>query len=144
MGAQEVSSFVGTHQAKDWVPYIRVMPHAEYPSGSGCICLAVAQFIDAFLSDQYGDESTETTWSFGDVIPPVTFSKMMDLVDVCGESRLWGGMHFTASVADSFTLCDGVGTMGYTDLMKPLLGTGTYAELIDDSKTKYAGTVFAN
>jgi hypothetical protein len=119
------------------------MPHAEYPSGSGCICLAVAQFIDSFLSDQYGDESIETTWDFGGVIPPVTFDGMMDLVEVCGESRIWGGMHFSKSIPDSYELCDGVGTKGYTDLMTPLLGEGTYAELMGDSKVeKYGGDVF--
>ena len=119
------------------------MPHAEYPSGSGCICLAVAQFIDAFLMDQYDTNSIETIWDFGDVIEPVTFSTMSDLKDVCGESRLWGGMHFAASVPDSYELCDGVGTKGYTDLMVPLLGDGTYAELMDSSKVKYTGSVFA-
>jgi hypothetical protein len=141
LGDQEVMSFAGTHKAKDWVPYIRTMPHAEYPSGSGCICLAVAQFIDSFLQDQYGDSSIKTTWEF-DGIDPVTFSEMNDLVDVCGKSRLWGGMHFSASVPDSYTLCDGVGTRGYTDLMKPLLGEGVYAELMDDTKIKYDGKVF--
>lgn len=141
LGDAEVTSFAGTHKAKDWVPLIRVMPHAEYPSGSGCICIAVAQFIDAFVSDQYGDDSIKTTWEFDD-IGSVTFDKMMDLVDICGESRLWGGMHFTASVPDSYTLCDGVGTKGYTDLMKPLLGDGTYAELMDEKKMKYEGGLF--
>lgn len=141
LGDQEVTSFAGTHSAKDWVPFIRVMPHAEYPSGSGCICIAVAQFIDTFLSDQYGDASIKTTWEFED-IQPVIFDEMMDLANICGESRLWGGMHFAASVPDSFALCDGVGILGYTDLMKPLLGEGTYIELMDDTKTKYDGGLF--
>jgi hypothetical protein len=140
LGDKEVTSFAGTHKAKDWVPYIRVMPHAEYPSGSGCICLAVAQFIDAFLSDQYGDASIETTWDIDSISH--TFGNMMELVDTCGESRLWGGMHFSSSVPDSYQLCDGVGTQGYNNLMKPLLGTGTYAELMDGTKVKYDGGVF--
>jgi len=68
---------------------------------------------------------------------------MMELAKVCGESRLWGGMHFSSSVPDSYELCDGVGTKGHTDLMVPLLGKGTYAELIDDTKvTKYQGGKF--
>ena len=66
----------------------------------------------------------------------------MDLVDTCGESRLGGGMHFSSSVPDSYQLCDGVGTQGYNDLMKPLLGTGTYAELMDGTKDKYDGGAF--
>ena len=142
LGDEEVTSFAGMHKAKDWVPYIRVMPHAEYPSGSGCICLAVAQFIDAFLSDQYGDPSIETTWDIDSISH--TFGNMMDLVHTCGESRLWGGMHFSKSVPDSYQLCDGVGTQGYNNLMKPLLGNGrrTYAELMDGTKDKYDGGVF--
>jgi hypothetical protein len=136
-----VTSFAGTHKAKDWAPYIRVMPHAEYPSGSGCICLAVAQYVDSFISDQYGSKSIKTMWEFHD-IPPVTFTEMMDLVGVCGESRIWGGMHFSSSVPASYELCDGVGTKGYKDLMVPLLGTGAYAELMDDTKIKYDGHVF--
>mmetsp|Transcript_12974 Transcript_12974/g.31623 ORF Transcript_12974/g.31623 Transcript_12974/m.31623 type:complete len:547 (+) Transcript_12974:209-1849(+) len=140
-GDDNITSFGETYKAKDWQALIPVMPHSEYPSGSGCICLAVAQFIDEFLSDQYGDSSIETTWDFEN-LGPVTFTDMMELADVCGESRLWGGMHFTPSVPDSYTLCDGVGTQGYTGLMKPLLGAGNYVELMDDSKVKYTGFVF--
>ena len=44
-GNKFVTSFNGILKANDWVPFIRVMPHAEYPSGSGCICLAVAQIL---------------------------------------------------------------------------------------------------
>ena len=51
-------------------------------------------------------------------------------------------MHFTASVPDSYTLCDGIGTKGYSEFVKPLLGTGSYAELMDDTKPKYAGNLF--
>ena len=116
------------------------MPHAEYPSGSGCICIAAAQYIDTFLSDLYNEDTLKTTWDFD--IGPVTFDTLMDLVDVCGQSRIWGGMHFEASVPDSYTLCDGVGTRGYTDLIKPLLGEGTFFELMDDTKMKYEGDVF--
>jgi len=49
---------------------------------------------------------------------------------------------FSASVTASYTLCDGVGTKGYTDLMDPLLGGGSYAELMDETKMKYDGDVF--
>ena len=51
-------------------------------------------------------------------------------------------MYFSSSVPDSYQLCDGVGTQGYNDFMKPLLGTGTYAELMDGTKDKYNGGAF--
>ena len=141
LGDMEVTSFAGDHKAKDWVPLVRVMPHTEYPSGSACICTAVSQFVGAFLSDQYGEESIETTWNF-DGLDPVTFKNMQELAKTCGESREWGGMHFSKSVPDGIALCDGVGTRGYTDLVKPLLGSGTYAELMDETKMKYEGGLY--
>jgi len=136
LGDVEVESYAGTHPARDWHPFIRVMPHAEYPSGSGCICLAVAQFVDAFVQDAYGASSIETTWDFPES-GPYTFQDMDELRTICGESRLWGGMHFSLSVPDSYDLCDGVGTLGYTRLVKPLLGTGTYRELLSSEKDRY-------
>lgn len=51
-GEEMVSSFVNggePHQASDWVPYLEVVPHAEYPSGSASICQAVAQYLDSFI-----------------------------------------------------------------------------------------------
>ncbi|CAN0270974.1 unnamed protein product, partial [Scytosiphon promiscuus] len=29
---------VQTMKASEWEPFIRMMPHSEYPSGSACIC----------------------------------------------------------------------------------------------------------
>lgn len=73
----------------------------------------------------------------------VTFESMEELRDACGESRLWGGMHYTASVPDSYELCDGVGVFGY-EMMKKLLlsgGGATYKDLMDENQgiTLYAG-----
>jgi hypothetical protein len=115
--------------------FIRVMPHSEYPSGSGCICLAISQYIDTFLEAEYGDTSIETTWMFEES-GSKTFASMKELQEVCGESRLMGGMHFTASVPDSYELCDGVGPLAYTRLMKGLIGEGSYTELMDGDKEK--------
>jgi hypothetical protein len=111
------------------------MPHSEYPSGSGCICLAVSQYIDRFLDAEYDDESIATTWTFAET-GPKTFANMDELKTVCGESRLMGGMHFTASVPDSYELCDGVGALAYDRLMVGLIGSGIYAELNDGNKEK--------
>ena len=110
--------------------------HAVYVYRSGCICLGIAQYIDAFLLSEYGDQSIQTTWNF-DEIGDVVFGNMMELADTCGQSRLWGGMHFMASVPKSYELCDGVGTKGYERLMLGLLGRGRYSELMDASKEKF-------
>lgn len=72
----------------------------------------------------------------------VTFETMEELRNVCGDSRLWGGMHYTASVPDSYELCDGVGVAGY-EMMKTLLLSGagaTFEDLMDEAQgiTLYA------
>ena len=85
--------------------------------------------------DQYGVPSISTTWEFPET-GSYTYANMQELASKCGESRLWGGMHFSASIPGSYELCDGVGELGYTSLMKPLLGVGTYAELQSEDKEK--------
>ena len=64
LGDMEVTSFAGTHNASDCAPFVGVIPHAEYPSGSGCLCIALAQYVDAFLSGQYNQTSIVTSWNF--------------------------------------------------------------------------------
>lgn len=141
----------GGHQAKDWVSYIRVMPHAEYPSGSGCICTVVMEVVDSFLNDLYGDTSISTMWEFPagssriepGIVPgmdvTLSFKTMTELRNMCGQSRLDGGMHFTKSVSDSYTLCAGVGDAAWI-LSKTLLGGVS----IDDVKNfvENVGTPF--
>ena len=35
------------------------MPHSEYPSGSGCICLAAVQYVTKLLDEKYSVASFE-------------------------------------------------------------------------------------
>ena len=57
-----------------------------------------------------GSSKTEPGVTPVNEIPPIVLNSMDELRLQCGESRLDGGMHFTASVANSYTLCSGVGT----------------------------------
>jgi hypothetical protein len=143
-GSEQITAFDGTTiNAYDWTPYMRVMPHSEYPSGSGCICTGVHQYVDAFTMGAFGDSSIATEWTIdamssnveygvpaNDVV--MSFANMGELRDMCGQSRLWGGMHFGASVPDSYELCDGVGTKAYSDLMVSLLGTAKFSDFMNE------------
>ena len=126
-------------QGKYFQPLIRVMPHSEYPSGSSCMCQAVADFVDElfptlglnwpdvegvpdFLRAQPVDKSNIAMYP---VIPPNTAMPFIPgtgnpnpsaagyttaaLSERCGTSRLEGGMHFTASVPDGRELCKDLG-----------------------------------
>jgi hypothetical protein len=48
--------------------------------------------------------ATDLTW---------TAHSVTEMEDVCGASRLWGGMHFPAAVPAGKQLCRGLGEMAY-------------------------------
>jgi len=109
---------------KMWHPFIRVMPHAEYPSGSASICTVAYEFTAALIKDQFGDDDLATTWTykagsnkFAKGLPKEDFVEQLDsLKDIqwqCGQSRLWGGMHFTASIEAAEKLVEGYGAEIY-------------------------------
>lgn len=113
-------------RARDFQAFIRVMPHSEYPSGSGCLCTAYADFTQTYTDAYYCEDLVNLTvgpnsLNFGcdgDFLSSLgcdedwfTIPDMATLRDVCGESRLWGGMHFRASVPNSYALCQGLGPL---------------------------------
>ena len=55
MGEEDFDTYAGPYQGartikgKNFEAFVRVMPHSEYVSGSGCICTAMAQFTDAWM-----------------------------------------------------------------------------------------------
>jgi len=124
-----------------WTPYIRVMPHAEYPSGSTTICYSVAEYTDLYVQDQFGIDTIDTSFNlkmgtskFNDgpeMDIPFTFANMTDLAWTCGQSRLWGGMHYTAAVPNSIPLIEdyGLETFNY---VKELLGGDTLEMIPED------------
>ena len=109
----------------DFEAYIRVMPHAEYPSGSGCICRAIYEVTDIILENYYDiSNSIPTVFAFPSPIQPFSkvepslgqngpilfnFDNMEQVYQACGQSRLDGGMHFTASISGSEALCKDIG-----------------------------------
>jgi len=104
-----------------WDAMIRVMPHAEYPSGSGCICTVVAHYVDRYVQLEHGLAAFKTHWNVGSGTP-LTYQTMTELRDACGSSRVSGGMHFQPAVDDSYTLCDAIGTQAFDGYVQKLLG----------------------
>lgn len=117
---------------KLWTPFIRVMPHAEYPSGSAAICTVAYEYTQRLVQDVYGDDDLTTLWTYKagstkwakgfpeeDFVE--TLDTLKDLQQQCGQSRLWGGMHFTASIEAAETLVAGYGEAVY-DYTVDILG----------------------
>jgi len=125
-------------RAGDMHAFVRVMPHSEYPSGSSCICAAYREFTELYLTQRFGAGAavTDMYWGYNNgegvdfgceemsLLDPVragflgckhggfAIPNMEVLARECGESRLWGGMHFTDSVPAGVELCGGLGTLG--------------------------------
>ncbi|CAM9420198.1 unnamed protein product [Ectocarpus fasciculatus] len=123
LGDALVESYAGpgqgvqTIKASEWEPFIRTMPHSEYPSGSACLCEAFARQIENFL----GDDTIEPALQFppgppppGFDAPPLEFASWSEISEVCGDSRAWGGMHFAGAVPAGAELC------GSTDMAQSI------------------------
>jgi hypothetical protein len=123
---------LGPIGAKDWDAVIRVMPHAEYPSGSGCICTVVAEYVEKFYLEEKGlADGFATQWEVAEGVT-LQFRNMMELRDACGESRIDGGMHFEDAVADSYSLCTDIGIPSYLNYVQLLLGANNTAARFAD------------
>ena len=130
LGEVEIKTYAGpyngvqTIKGKNFESYVRVMPHSEYVSGSACICQALMELTDRWVELHGGVDPADlliplppmpkgSSRTEPGVTPAQDIDKvlhgMQELRDICGESRLDGGMHFTKSVTASYELCSGVG-----------------------------------
>lgn len=93
-------------KARDFEAFIRVMPHAEFPSGSSCLCKTYQEFTDLFLTDLYNRTVVDFTDAYSREYPD-----MAELLHVCGQSRIWGGMHYPEAVPAGEQICEGLGAL---------------------------------
>jgi hypothetical protein len=85
----------------DWVQLLAVTPnHPEYPSAHACITPATGIVIERFLGTGRIDFTVPSLTGLGD--RHFEFSK--DLEDEVNEARIWGGLHYRASVEDGSTI----------------------------------------
>lgn len=95
------------------------MPHAEYPSGSACLCTAYAKANQI----RYGTDVLQFPLSreyspFSSKVEPLSTPKnnitflyytWSDIAKRCSETRAEGGMHFTEAVPAGASLCEPIG-----------------------------------
>lgn len=100
-----------TISAVDFEAFIRVMPHGEHPSGSSCLCKTYAEFSDAYTNARYGS----TLMNLQDTAAGIdlTWSTANDLLNECGQSRLWGGLHYPQAIPDGESICTGLGALAF-------------------------------
>eukprot|EP00752_Nemacystus_decipiens_P004023 g3684.t2 len=112
LGDELVEAYAGpdqgvqTMKASEWQPFIRTMPHSEYPSGSSCLCKAFATQVQNFL----GTDVIEPSLQFppgpppaGFDAPPLEFSSWSEIAQgaVTAGVELCGGDDMAKSIHDS-------------------------------------------
>eukprot|EP00178_Gracilaria_changii_P014855 TRINITY_DN416_c0_g2_i1.p1 TRINITY_DN416_c0_g2~~TRINITY_DN416_c0_g2_i1.p1 ORF type:complete len:561 (+),score=99.98 TRINITY_DN416_c0_g2_i1:106-1683(+) len=104
--------------AGEWQPYIRTMPHAEFPSGSSCTCSTIVEhaLVTTNFTDDMPLEFTIPKGSsrfYPGEVPEndmvVKIDRLSDWSKLCGQSRLWAGVHFEPSIKAGENLCRGIG-----------------------------------
>lgn len=121
---QIISAWGGPYQGvqqmrgNDWQPYKRTMPHAEYPSGSACVCTTFAKT----MSELTGQDATDIPIvhqipAGSSKVEPkktpaqnltLTYNAWSEVAEACGSSRLDGGMHFSKAIEGGEKLCSGI------------------------------------
>lgn len=102
-----------------WEPFIRTMPHAEFPSFSACICevFREASVLANNGSDQIGGTVSQKFSAGSSAVEPgivpeqdlvLEWTRFSDIAKDCGQSRLDGGMHFTDAIPAGVQLCTGI------------------------------------
>ena len=82
------------HLNPDWRPYLQTPPFPEYTSGHAVISAATAEVLTAAFGDNVAFRDTSST-EFG--IPERAFKSFRQAAMEAGQSRVYGGIHYTNS-----------------------------------------------
>lgn len=99
-----------------FTPALRTMPHSEYPSASACFCRVFLDALRVFGGDEVQLGNSFFAGDFGPELPSqdfnVTFRDTAHMARVCGQSRLWAGLHFPDAIDAGADLCSGLAVEG--------------------------------
>lgn len=118
--------------ASQWRSYLSTADHPEYPSGSACFCAAHSQAARRYFGSDVLGFALPAPAGSSLVEPGVTPAEDILLgpwptwtafEEECGQSRLWGGVHFQASVDAGQELCRPIGDLAYEFLEAHIDGT---------------------
>ena len=90
-----------------WLPFIPTPPHPEYPAAHAVVTGSVMQAISGVLG--YNVSITDHTYDFRGWAPR-TFSSIFGAAEEAGISRLYGGIHYHASINTGLTMAKIIGT----------------------------------
>lgn len=140
-GGDHITAYAGPRQGtksipgKDFLGYLRTMPHQDYPSGTGCSCVVFVEHYKimtgspVYVPDWVKDLVFSKGCSFRepDFTPQedvtVQLTTWDDLLTMCAQSRLDAGVHFQPAIDASVKLCRSFGTACAAKVKGLLAGT---------------------
>ncbi|WP_234320063.1 DUF6851 domain-containing protein [Streptomyces sp. SBT349] len=116
--------------ADQWVGYLNVEDHPEYPSSSAVVFAAEAQATRRFFDDDVLDLTLTFPAGSGVVEPGVTpagdlelrWDTWTDFVQDCADSRLWAGAHFSKTNQTSIPFGEQFGDLAYEYVQRHVRG----------------------
>ena len=125
-------------EVHEWQPYIRTMPHSEFPSASACACSALIEHAlivtkgrDLFPYNVTFPAGSSKLYpgEFPSKEVTIPIDRLSEWTQLCGESRLWAGVHFPPSVPAGRRLCKGIGRTSQNVVDNLLAGKPDYTWL---------------
>jgi len=116
--------------ANQWKSYMNVADHPEYPSASASFCAAHALTARKFLGSDVLDWYIPIPAGASGVEPGITpaadtqlvFETWTDFENDCGDSRVWGGVHFPDAVPAGQAIGREIGELAYDFVMSHIQG----------------------
>jgi hypothetical protein len=117
--------------ANEWTSYLNVADHPEYPSGSAAFCGAHAEASRRFLGSDSLGWTVPAPQGSSQIEPGITpaadtnlhFATWTQFETDCGQSRVWAGVHFPASVPAGCDIGRRIGVKAFQFVQAQLAGT---------------------
>ena len=138
-GSQPVTAWGGPGRGtvtdlpgNEWRSYLNVADHPEYPSGSASFCGAHAQAARRFFGSEDFGWAVPVARGSSLIEPGITPAAPITLgpwltwtqfEEECGMSRVWGGVHFLASLPSGRGIGRAIGNLAYEFLQAHVTGT---------------------
>ncbi len=88
-------TYVRQHIDTAWLPLLATPAHPEYPAAHAFLTSSVMQVLASVFGDRYS--FTDHTYDFRSY-PSRTYTSFEQVANECGESRVYGGIHYQPSV----------------------------------------------
>lgn len=100
-----------------WTPLVPTPPYPGHPGNMACLGAAQARLLERLMGRD--DVAFEVTWA-GTAGPDLTraYNGFRQLADEGGQSRVWGGIHFTFETLASFGSCTLLGDYAADNVLR--------------------------